>query len=103
MTLTKKIRIIYTYFQQANNKHKIFILIYLFIIMFVHNTYSQINENGFNVFYYENGVKSSEGYLKNGKPDGFWKTYYENGVLKTEGKRTEFLLDSIWVFYYEIV
>ena len=101
MTLTKKIHNSYTYFQQANNKHKIFILIYLFIIMFVHNTYSQINENGFNVFYYENGVKSSEGYLKNGKPDGFWKTYYENGVLKTEGKRTGFLLDSIWVFYYE--
>ena len=69
--------------------------------MFVHNGISQIKENGYNIFYYENGEISSEGTLKNGQPDGFWKTYYENGEIKTEGKRTNFLLDSIWNFYYE--
>ncbi|NLE33796.1 MAG: hypothetical protein GX622_01695, partial [Bacteroidales bacterium] len=50
-------------------------------------------------FRYPNGNISSEGYIKNGKPDGYWKSYYVTGVLKSEGKRTSFLLDSIWVFY----
>ena len=101
MKVTKKIRINYTRFQHPNNKHKIYILNYLFIIMFVYNGYSQINKNGYNVFYYPNGEISSEGTLKNGQPDGYWKTYYESGVLKTEGKRKFFLLDSVWDFYHE--
>ena len=42
---------------------------------------------------------SSEGLIKNGKPEGFWKSYYVTGIKKSEGKRTNFLLDSIWVFY----
>ncbi len=54
---------------------------------------------GFNRFYYPNGQVSSEGYMKDGKPDGYWKSYYENGVLKSEGKRKYFLLDSVWNFY----
>ena len=41
-----------------------------------------VNPDGYNVFYYPNGVKSSEGNFRNGKPDGYWKTYFENGVLK---------------------
>jgi antitoxin component YwqK of YwqJK toxin-antitoxin module len=48
---------------------------------------------------YPNGQVSSEGIMKNGKPDGFWRTYYVTGVIKSEGKRTNFLLDSIWNFY----
>ena len=36
---------------------------------------------------YENGTVSSEGYLKDGKPDGYWKTYHPNGKLKSEGNR----------------
>ena len=48
---------------------------------------------------YPNGQISSEGLLRDGKPDGLWKTYYENGQLKSIGKRTDFLLDSTWVFF----
>ena len=55
----------------------------------------------FTVFKYENGKTSSEGYIKNGKPDGYWKTYYENGILKSEGNRKNYELDSIWKFYNE--
>ncbi|HBG70411.1 MAG: hypothetical protein A2W93_09150 [Bacteroidetes bacterium GWF2_43_63] len=50
---------------------------------------------------YSNGKISSEGFLKNGKPDGYWKAYYETGVLKAEGNRKNFLLDSLWKFYSE--
>lgn len=56
-------------------------------------------EDGFHVFKYPNGSISSEGYIKDGKPDGYWKSYYVTGVLKSEGKRRNHLLDSIWVFY----
>jgi antitoxin component YwqK of YwqJK toxin-antitoxin module len=56
-------------------------------------------QDGYQQFRYPNGNISSEGYIKNGKPDGYWKSYYVTGVLKSEGKRTSFLLDSIWVFY----
>lgn len=64
--------------------------------------FSQNEQNirdGYQVFRYPNGTVSSEGYMKNGKPEGFWKSYYVTGVRKSEGKRTNFLLDSIWVFY----
>ena len=56
-------------------------------------------QEGFQQFRYPNGNISSEGYIRNGKPDGYWKSYYVTGVLKSEGKRTSYLLDSIWVFY----
>ncbi len=57
--------------------------------------------NGFNVFYYDNGAKSSEGTMLDGKPEGYWKNYYKNGKLKIEGNRKFFLLDSVWKFYTE--
>ena len=56
-------------------------------------------QDGYQVFKYPNGTVSSEGLIKNGKPEGFWKSYYVTGVKKSEGKRTNFLLDSIWIFY----
>jgi antitoxin component YwqK of YwqJK toxin-antitoxin module len=55
--------------------------------------------DGYQTFKYPNGVISSEGLIKNGKPEGFWKSYYVTGIKKSEGKRTNFLLDSIWIFY----
>jgi antitoxin component YwqK of YwqJK toxin-antitoxin module len=58
-----------------------------------------LNPNGYNIFYYPNGVKSSEGNLVDGKPDGYWKSYNEKGALVSEGNRKNFLLDSVWVFY----
>jgi len=56
-------------------------------------------KDGYQQFTYPNGNISSEGFIRNGKPDGYWKSYYVTGVLKSEGKRTSFLLDSIWIFY----
>ncbi len=52
-------------------------------------------------FIYDNGQISSEGYFKNGQPEGYWKTYYPDGRLKSEGNRRDFLLDSVWKFYSE--
>ena len=56
-------------------------------------------QNEFKVFYYPNGQKSSEGFLVEGKPDGYWKNYFDTGVIKSEGNRKEFQLDSTWKFY----
>ncbi len=56
-------------------------------------------EKEYTVLYHENGRVSSEGYMLDDKPDGFWKTYYPDGTIKSEGKRTQFELDSIWNFY----
>ncbi len=53
----------------------------------------------FQTYYYPSGVKSSEGYLVNGKPDKYWINYYENGVKSVEGNRKNYQLDSIWNFY----
>lgn len=55
----------------------------------------------FTTFYYDDGSKSSEGYLKAGLPEGYWKSYYANGQLKTEGNRKNYQLDSLWTFYSE--
>ena len=77
----------------------LFILILLFVGI---NTFAQTAEDlpdGYHTFRYPNGAISSEGYIKNGKPEGFWKSYYVTGVKKSEGKRTNYLLDSVWVFY----
>ncbi len=52
-------------------------------------------------FYYPDGTVSSEGMMRNGKPDGYWKTFYPTGILKTEGNRKNFELDSTWNFYRE--
>ena len=57
------------------------------------------SQNEFKVFYYANGQKSSEGYLDQGKPNGYWKNYYDSGILKSEGNRKDFQLDSTWKFF----
>lgn len=55
----------------------------------------------FITYYYETGAKSSEGYLREGKPDGYWKSFYRNGNLKAEGNREQYLLEGPWIFYNE--
>ena len=55
--------------------------------------------DGYQKFYYPSGILSSEGIIKEGKPEGYWKAYYENGKLKSEGNRKKFELDSTWKFY----
>lgn len=52
-------------------------------------------------YFYANGVISSEGFLRDGKPDGYWKSYYENGNIKSEGNRINFLTEGTWKFYNE--
>lgn len=59
----------------------------------------EIPDNGYAKFYYPGGQLSSEGLMRDGKPDGHWITYYPTGIKKSEGKRTNFLLDSVWTFY----
>jgi len=70
----------------------------IFSLLSAQNSNSDIKD-GYHIFKYPNGTVSSEGVLKDGKPDGFWKSYYVTGIKKSEGKRTNFLLDSIWVFF----
>ena len=48
-------------------------------------------------FYYSDSSVSSEGWMLNGKPDGYWKTYYENGASLTR-KSPELSIDSTWFF-----
>lgn len=60
------------------------------------------SENNSVKFYYGNGRVSSEGMMRNGKPDGIWISYYPAGQIKSIGKRSNFLLDSIWKFYDEM-
>ena len=78
-------------------------ILYVILLSFlISSGYAQTSEtvkDGYQAFKYPNGVVSSEGFIKNGKPEGFWKSYYVTGVKKSEGKRTSFMLDSIWLFY----
>ena len=76
-----------------------FLILLLLLPAFVQAQTNQELKDGFQQFRYPNGNISSEGYIRDGKPDGYWKSFYVTGVLKSEGKRRSFLLDSIWVFY----
>ncbi|MDA9261835.1 hypothetical protein N9P38_00580 [Flavobacteriales bacterium] len=80
-------------------KSKNIILIAAFIFVCQSFFSQKINPNGFNIFRYENDSISAEGFLKQGKPNGYWKNYERNGLLKSEGKRRNYLLDSTWNFY----
>jgi uncharacterized protein len=72
----------------------------LIFLIFPAVSFNQVAvKNGYQKFYYENGKVSSEGTMRDGKPDAYWKNYYENGNLKIEGNRKNFQLDSIWKFY----
>jgi antitoxin component YwqK of YwqJK toxin-antitoxin module len=78
------------------------IIIFILFVVLRTTGYAQDKEalkDGYQIFKYPNGTVSSEGLIKNGKPEGFWKSYYVTGVKKSEGKRTNFMLDSIWLFY----
>jgi len=66
------------------------------LLFFCTSVYSQ---SEYKIYYYSDTIKSSEGLLVDGKPDGYWKNYYVNGNLKSIGKRSNFKLDSVWNFY----
>ncbi|MFN5182711.1 MAG: toxin-antitoxin system YwqK family antitoxin [Bacteroidota bacterium] len=84
------------------NKRNLFTTIIFFIfIEFIlsQGDTNKVKNDGYNIFFYDNGIKSSEGLMRSGKPDGYWKNYYQNGNLKNEGNRKNYLLDSVWKFY----
>ena len=99
--------------QSIHTVNKTIIRTYPFLIKRIKNTILIIaslffclslnaqDSSKFVTYYYENGVKSSEGFLRDGQPDGYWKSFYLNGLLKTEGNRKEFKLDGTWKFYSE--
>jgi len=75
------------------------VLLFLFLLLFeliisAQEGNSDVSD-GYHAYKYPNGVVSSEGIIKNGRPDGFWKSYYVTGIKKSEGKRSNFLLDII--------
>lgn len=80
-------------------KSKNIILIATLVFIYQGIFAQKINENGFNIFRYENDSISAEGYLKDGKPNGYWKNYERSGLIKSEGNRKKHLLDSTWKFY----
>lgn len=61
----------------------------------------KIDPNGYNAFYFDNGKIASEGYFKNGLPDGIWRSYYSSGQLKSIGKKELGKSDSLWKFFTE--
>ncbi|MCK5823292.1 MAG: hypothetical protein KAG95_04765 [Bacteroidales bacterium] len=85
------------------NKYSFYI--FFILLIFSTNVYTQNvnveNPNGYNIFYYGNKQISSEGIMKEGKPEGLWKSYYVNGNLKSIGKWLNNQLDSVWCFYTE--
>jgi len=81
---------------------RIFLLfIFLGSIFFRGLNQDTVKIQGFQQFFYPNGKVSSEGIIRNGKPDGYWKSYNESGSLKSEGNRINHELDSLWKFYNE--
>lgn len=80
-------------------KYFFLLLLNFILIEFITGQSTDTLKNGYTIIYYKNGKVSSEGYIKNGKPDGYWKTYYTTGIIKAEGNRKSYLLDSTWLFY----
>lgn len=75
------------------------LILFFFVPAFLFSQEKQDGPGEYKIFYHENGKISSEGYMVDGKPDGYWKTYNENGILIAEGNREDFKLDSLWKFY----
>ena len=71
---------------------------FIFRILVCKISFAQDNgtlKDGYQIFKYPNGAVSSEGLIKNGKPEGFWKSYYVTGIKKSEGKRTKFFYSTV--------
>lgn len=78
-------------------------LVSILWIFFTHTLFAQSEINSDSILFvqYKNaaGEVISEGYLENGKPNGYWKTFYPGGILKSEGNREFFQLSGAWYFY----
>lgn len=77
------------------------IILFFTVLFFRVAVFSQVDTVQFEFlqYFYPGGNLASEGYIREGQPDGYWKTYYENGNLKSEGNRKNFQLDGLWKFY----
>lgn len=75
--------------------------ILLFLLCVNFSLYSQEDSLTFVQYRFDNGQISSEGYLREGLPDGYWKSYYVTGNLKAEGNRENHQLSGPWKFYDE--
>lgn len=49
--------------------------------------------------YHADGSLSSEGYVVDGEPEGWWRSYDYEGRLISEGNRKGHRLDGLWTFY----
>ena len=84
-------------------------IIFLFVILLVfkvsiaqRDTLNTSSLIVYKEYKYKNGRISSNGFLKNNLPYGFWKSYYITGVIKSEGNWINNKLDSIWIFYDQL-
>ncbi len=82
-----------------NRLLKIILLVFLLFAPFTLLLAQDVGANGYKEFYHPNGIKASEGMLREGKPDGYWRNYNDKGFIVSEGNRKNFLLDSLWKFY----
>ena len=74
----------------------------LFLLSISEYLFSQTADTTYKKFYFQNtDIVQSEGYMVDGKPDGYWKSYFQNGRLRSEGNRKNFELDGLWKFYDE--
>ena len=71
-----------------------------FLFPFLMNGQQDTGKYGQRVrYFYESGKVSSEGYMKDGVPNGIWTSYHENGALKSLGLKRKGISDSVWNFY----
>ena len=71
-----------------------------FFVFFTQNAFCQQDTAWhYTKFYYSDSLVSSEGWMRDGKPDGYWISYYPNGIVQSKGNRRNFLLDNVWRFY----
>ena len=75
------------------NYWKLYISVFLFVAATGFSfSQQQEMEDGYHVFKYPNGTVSSEGNIRDGKPDGYWKSYYVTGVLNLKEREETFFL-----------
>lgn len=53
------------------------------------------------IYWHENGIKELEGDMKNGKKEGIWTEWYDNGQKLTVGKYTLDRQDGTWVSWFD--
>ena len=67
-------------------------------------TSSKLSNNsreGVFVYYFSNGIKSTEGAYKNGKAHGLWKSWYKDGQLNSETNYEDDLNEGPSVLYHK--